>query len=104
MLLWITESWLYRIERQCHGFPERSAEEMKKRWRDSGLKGWLYLLPAILFLGVFMVYPLVDVFVYSFEEDTILHPRRISGSALTIIPMCCMILISCRQSGIRFCW
>ena len=32
------------------------------------LKGWLYLLPALLFLGVFMVYPLVDVFVYSFEE------------------------------------
>ncbi len=31
-------------------------------------KAWLYLLPAILFLGVFMVYPLVDVFVYSFEE------------------------------------
>ena len=32
------------------------------------LKGWLYLLPALLFLGVFLVYPLVDVFVYSFEE------------------------------------
>jgi len=31
-------------------------------------KGWLYLLPAIAFLGVFMVYPLVDVFIYSFEE------------------------------------
>ena len=31
-------------------------------------KAWLYLLPAIAFLGVFMVYPLVDVFVYSFEE------------------------------------
>lgn len=31
-------------------------------------KGWLYLLPAIAFLGVFMVYPLVDVLVYSFEE------------------------------------
>lgn len=31
-------------------------------------KGWLYLLPAILFLGFFMVYPLIDVFVYSFEE------------------------------------
>ena len=25
-------------------------------------------MPAILFLGVFMVYPLIDVFVYSFEE------------------------------------
>ena len=33
------------------------------------LKGWLYLLPAMLFLGVFMVYPLVDVFIYSFEEN-----------------------------------
>ena len=31
-------------------------------------KGWLYLLPAILFLGAFMVYPLIDVFVYYFEE------------------------------------
>ena len=31
-------------------------------------KGWLYLLPAILYLGVFMVYPLIDVFIYSFEE------------------------------------
>ena len=31
-------------------------------------KAWLYLLPAILFFGIFMVYPLIDVFVYSFEE------------------------------------
>lgn len=36
--------------------------------RENNLKGWLYLLPAMLFLGFFMVYPLVDVFVYSFEE------------------------------------
>ena len=35
----------------------------KREW-----KAWLYLLPAFLFLGVFMVYPLVDVFIYSFEE------------------------------------
>jgi len=34
----------------------------------NNLKGWLYLLPAMLFLGVFMVYPLVDVLIYSFEE------------------------------------
>lgn len=34
----------------------------------NGNKGWLYLLPAFLFLGLFMVYPLIDVFVYSFEE------------------------------------
>ncbi len=35
----------------------------KRNW-----KAWLYLLPAILFLGVFMVYPLIDVFIYSLEE------------------------------------
>lgn len=32
------------------------------------LKAWLYLTPAILFLGAFMIYPLIDVFIYSFEE------------------------------------
>lgn len=37
---------------------------MEKR----NLKGWLYLLPAMLFLGVFMVYPLIDVLIYSVEE------------------------------------
>ena len=34
----------------------------------NNLNAWLYLLPAILFLGIFMVYPLIDVFIYSFEE------------------------------------
>lgn len=41
---------------------------MKKKMQDSTLKGWLYLLPAIVFLGFFMVYPLIDVLIYSFEE------------------------------------
>ena len=31
-------------------------------------KAWLYLLPALLFLAAFMVYPLIDVFLYSVEE------------------------------------
>ncbi len=31
-------------------------------------KAWLYLLPAVIFLGVFLVYPLIDVFIYSLEE------------------------------------
>ena len=35
---------------------------------NNNRKGWLYLLPAMLFLGVFMVYPLIDVLIYSFEE------------------------------------
>lgn len=35
---------------------------------NKSLKGWLYLIPAFLFLGLFMVYPLIDVLIYSFEE------------------------------------
>ena len=35
---------------------------------NKSLKGWLYLVPAIAFLGAFLVYPLIDVFVYSVEE------------------------------------
>lgn len=31
-------------------------------------KAWLYLLPAFAFLAAFMIYPLVDVFIYSAEE------------------------------------
>ncbi|MBR5049679.1 MAG: sugar ABC transporter permease [Erysipelotrichaceae bacterium] len=31
-------------------------------------KGWLYLLPALIFIILFLIYPLIDVFVYSFEE------------------------------------
>jgi len=36
--------------------------------KKQNLKAWLYLMPAMAFLGVFMVYPLIDVFIYSFEE------------------------------------
>ena len=46
------------------------------------VKGWLYLLPAIAFLGVFMVYPLVDVFVYSFEEGYNSASQTFSGVGL----------------------
>ena len=36
--------------------------------KKNDLKGWLYLLPALIFIVVFMIYPLIDVLVYSFEE------------------------------------
>ena len=45
-------------------------------------KGWLYLLPAMLFLGVFMVYPLVDVFIYSLEEGFNFASQTYSGVGL----------------------
>ncbi len=45
-------------------------------------KGWLYLLPAILFLGVFMVYPLIDVFIYSMEEGFNFASQSYTGVGL----------------------
>lgn len=43
-------------------------QEREIKMEKNNLKAWLYLLPAILFIGIFMVYPLIDVFIYSFEE------------------------------------
>ena len=45
-------------------------------------KGWLYLLPAFLFLGVFLIYPLVDVFIYSFEEGYNFASQTSMGTGL----------------------
>lgn len=45
-------------------------------------KGWLYLLPAILFLGLFMVYPLVDVIIYSLEEGYNFASQSYNGYGL----------------------
>ena len=45
-------------------------------------KGWLYLLPAIAFLGIFLVYPLVDVFIYSLEEGFNFASQTYSGVGL----------------------
>ena len=41
---------------------------VKKEGIMGTLSGWLYLAPALAFLIFFMVYPLIDVFIYSFEE------------------------------------
>ncbi|MCI9323784.1 MAG: sugar ABC transporter permease [Lachnospiraceae bacterium] len=49
---------------------------------NKNAKGWLYLLPAFLFLGVFMIYPLIDVFVYSFEEGYNSASQTFSGTGL----------------------
>ena len=45
-------------------------------------KGFLYLLPAFLFLGFFLVYPLIDVFVYSFQENFNFASQTYTGVGL----------------------
>ena len=45
-------------------------------------KGWLYLLPAAVFLGLFLVYPLIDVLTYSFEEGYNFASQTYFGTGL----------------------
>ncbi len=48
----------------------------------SKYKAWLYLLPALVFLAVFMVYPLIDVLVYSAEENYNFASQTFTGVGL----------------------
>jgi multiple sugar transport system permease protein len=52
---------------------------MKKLRLNQNITGWLYVLPALLFLGVFMVYPLIDVLIYSVEENYNFASQVFSG-------------------------
>ena len=45
-------------------------------------KGFLYLLPALVFLGLFLIYPLIDVFVYSFQENYNFASQTYTGVGL----------------------
>lgn len=51
-------------------------------FNDNNKKAWLYLLPAILFLGLFLVYPLLDVLVYSGQEGYNFASQTYSGIGL----------------------
>lgn len=50
--------------------------------KNNKFKGWLYLLPALIFLLVFMIYPLIDVVIYSFEEGYNFASQTYSGIGL----------------------
>ena len=55
---------------------------MKKLRLTSNMTGWIYMLPALIFLGVFMVYPLIDVLIYSVEENYNFASQVYSGYGL----------------------
>ncbi len=57
------------------------------------LRAWLYLLPAILFLGFFLVYPLIDVFVYSMEEGYNFASQTYFGTGFYNYSYVCMTRI-----------
>ncbi len=50
--------------------------------KKQNLKAWLYLLPAVAFLGVFMIYPLFDVLIYSLEQNFNFASQTYNGMGL----------------------
>lgn len=61
---------------------ENTIKKPVKRKKKNNLAGWIYLLPAILFLGVFLVYPLIDVVIYSFEQKYNFASQAFDGIGL----------------------
>lgn len=55
--------------------------KLKKEYMDkkNNWKAWLYLLPALILLIIFMLYPLEDVFVYAFEENYTFVEKTYTG-------------------------
>ena len=49
---------------------------------NNNRKAWLYLLPAGIFLAVFMIYPLIDVSIYSLEEGYNFASQTSRGTGL----------------------
>ena len=46
------------------------------------IRPWLYLLPSLILLGIFMIYPLFDVLVYSLQEGYNSASQTYSGIGL----------------------
>ena len=49
---------------------------------NNNRKAWLYLIPAGIFLAVFMIYPLIDVLIYSVEEGYNFASQSSQGTGL----------------------
>ena len=47
--------------------------------RQSNLKAWLYLSPALILLGVFIFYPLFNAFLISFFKDVVIENMTHAG-------------------------
>ncbi len=53
---------------------------MKKYSAENSPRAWLYLLPAIIFIGVFTIYPLFRTFYMAMQSNSILDPEFVGLS------------------------
>jgi alpha-glucoside transport system permease protein len=61
---WLLDRFLTPVEGTSGSEAQR-----QDRWR-TGIRPWLFLLPALLFLSVYLVYPVIETFRLSFFDAT----------------------------------
>lgn len=61
---------------------------MKNKFKyraENSPKAWLFLMPALIFILIFNVYPLIRTFIMAFESNNILNPEFVAFSNFTYV-------------------
>ncbi|MFO3715720.1 MULTISPECIES: carbohydrate ABC transporter permease [Anaerococcus] len=60
--------------------------DKKKTYRaENSPRAWLFLLPAIIFIGIFTIYPLFRTFIMSTQSNSILDPTFIGFTNFPVV-------------------
>lgn len=60
--------------------------DKKKIYRaENSPRAWLFLLPAIIFIGIFTIYPLFRTFIMSTQSNSILNPTFIGFTNFPVV-------------------
>lgn len=60
--------------------------DKKKTYRaENSPRAWLFLLPAIIFIGIFTIYPLFRTFMMSTQSNSILNPTFIGFTNFPVV-------------------
>ncbi len=57
------------VGRSSFKFKKRKTNEVSEMEAKNNWKAWLYLLPVLVLMAVFLIYPLVDTFIISFYKN-----------------------------------
>ena len=52
---------------------------------ESSPRAWLYLLPALIFIGIFTIYPLIRTFLLAMQSNSILDPEFVGLSNFPVV-------------------
>ena len=52
---------------------------------ESSPRAWIYLLPALIFIGIFTIYPLIRTFLLAMQSNSILDPEFVGLSNFPVV-------------------